>query len=60
MPVKTFEAINRRLCYIILKRRLFDMEIICCYGHTENKEDEKKKLFWKNLKEHMPVSQNTV
>jgi len=34
--VKIFKAINDRLCYIILKGRIFDMGIICCYGPTED------------------------
>jgi len=41
--VKIFKAINDRLCYIILKGRIFDMRIICWYGPTEDRQDEKKK-----------------
>jgi hypothetical protein len=38
-------TINERLCYILLKGRMFDLGIICCYGPTENKHDEKKAVF---------------
>jgi len=47
--VKIFKAINDRLCYIILKGRIFDMGIICCYGPTENGQDEKKEEFMEEL-----------
>jgi len=47
--VKIFKAINDRLCYIILKGRIFDLVILCCYGPTEDGQDEKKEEFMEEL-----------
>lgn len=47
--VKFFKAINDRLCYIILKRRIFDMGIICCYAPTEDRQIKKKDEFMKDF-----------
>lgn len=47
--IKSFEANNERLCYIILKGRIFNIGIIFCYGPTKYKEDEKKEDFLEEL-----------
>ncbi|XP_008183016.1 craniofacial development protein 2-like [Acyrthosiphon pisum] len=47
--VKIFKAINNRLCCIILKGRIFNIGIICCYGPTEDGQDEKKEEFMEEL-----------
>jgi len=47
--VKFFKVINDRLCYIILKGRIFDMGIICGYGPTEDGQNEKKEEFPEEL-----------
>jgi len=49
LDVNTFKAINERLCYIILKGRIFYFGIICCYWPTEDKQDEKKEEFLEEL-----------
>lgn len=35
--LKSFEPVNDRMCYLILKGKYFDIAVISCYGPTEEK-----------------------
>ncbi|KAF0682285.1 craniofacial development protein 2-like, partial [Aphis craccivora] len=44
--VKTFQAINERICYIRLTGHIFDIVIINCYAPTEEKGEDIKESFY--------------
>lgn len=47
--VKDFKAVNDRICYIELECRWFNVMLINRYAPTEEKEDEVKDMFYKDL-----------
>jgi len=47
--VKTFQAINERICYIRVTEHIFDTVIINCYAPTEEKGEDIKERFYEEL-----------
>lgn len=47
--VKKFEAIDDRLCYLIIKGKTSNIAIINCYAPTETADNDSKDSFYDNL-----------
>lgn len=54
--LKSFEPVNDRICYVILKGKYFDVAVIsCCYGLTKEKEIEEKDNFEMSMTDYLDI-----
>lgn len=47
--IKKFEAVNKRICYIHVAERKFDLILINCYAPTEEKDEKEKSAFYEEI-----------
>lgn len=59
--IKTFTAINERICVVHIKEKIWDIVLLNCYAPTEDKNNEIKSNFYENLENaYDSLPRNTV
>jgi len=49
LNIKSFTAINERMCFIHIKRKIWDIALLNCYAPTEDKNNDVKNDFYESL-----------